>query len=271
MGLQAGHPEHFGDDSGYGVSRDDLAGNVMAARKALTRRTLGRINAAVERGAWDVSPITVAGFYEGPKNRVILTAAILQPPFFCAKGDVAANFGAIGSLIGHEFTHGFDNNGRRYDSEGRLRDWWKAADAKAFARRSQGLVRQYSRYAAVLDPMDPSKNVMVDGRLTLNENISDNGGARLAYMALQRELADGEAYPPADGFSPEQRFFLALGQSLCARSGGEEWDRLMARSNKHSPERYKVNGVLSNMGEFQKAFSCRDTAPMVQDRPNRVW
>jgi endothelin-converting enzyme/putative endopeptidase len=176
--------------------------------------------------------------------------------------DDGVNYGAIGSVIGHELTHGFDDEGRQFDAKGNLRDWWSEADAKAFNERADCIVQQYGNYS-------PVDEVKLNGKLTLGENTADNGGLRLAYMALMSKLA-GKEPPPRDGFTAEQRFFLGWGQVWC-QNVRPEAARLRAQTDPHSPGNFRVNGVVSNMAEFQKAFACRTGQPMVRGPACRVW
>jgi len=176
--------------------------------------------------------------------------------------DDAVNYGAIGAVIGHELTHGFDDQGRQFDSKGNLRDWWTAEDAKAFEQRAGCLVNQYGSYSPVAD-------VNLNGKLTLGENAADNGGVRIAYMALMDKLA-GKEPEKRDGFTAEQRFFLGFGQIWC-ENRTPEIQRLRAQTDPHSPGRFRVNGVVSNMPEFQKAFACGAGTPMTKGPACRVW
>jgi predicted metalloendopeptidase len=195
-------------------------------------------------------------------NNINFPAGILQPPFFDNAMDDAVNFGGIGMVIGHELTHGFDDEGRQFDANGNLNDWWTPEDAKEFEGRTACLVNEYSKFAVA-----PGANV--NGKLTLGENTADNGGARVALMALANTL--GKTAPKAiDGFTPEQRFFLSLGQIWCENIR-EEAARLQVQTDPHSPARYRVNGVVVNMPEFQKAFSCQASQPMVSQNACRVW
>src|SRR6185369_13443368 len=187
---------------------------------------------------------------------------MLQPPFYAPARDAAVNYGGAGSMIGHELTHGFDDKGREFDGQGNHRDWWTPADATAYDQRATCVADQYSGYTVAGD-------TKVNGRLTLGENTADNGGLRLALMAY---LAGPGAKAPAtlDGFTPEQRVFLGWAQVWC-ESARPEAERLKALTNPHSSNRYRVNGPLSNMPEFQKAFSCKANAPMVRQDACRVW
>jgi endothelin-converting enzyme/putative endopeptidase len=210
-----------------------------------------------------MTPPTVNAYYQPLQNNINFPAGILQPPFYSAKTDKAVNYGGAGAVIGHELTHGFDDQGRQFDARGNLKDWWTAADGKAFVERAQCIDDQYSQYTAVDD-------VNVNGKLTLGENTADNGGVRLALMAYLASAAGDGPAKTLDGFTPEQRVFLGWGQVWCQNQRPEAL-RLMAQTNPHSPGRYRVNGVVSNMPEFQKAFSCKPDAPMVRQNACRVW
>jgi predicted metalloendopeptidase len=209
-----------------------------------------------------MTPPTVNAYYSPPENNINFPAGILQPPFYNPKASDAVNYGAIGVVIGHELTHGFDDQGRRYDGEGNVRDWWSPADAKAFETRADCIANEYSGFS-------PVEGVHLNGRLTLGENGADNGGIHLAYMALMDSLA-GKVLPKKDGFTTEQQFFLGFAQIWCENSS-EESSRVRAQTDPHSPGQFRVNGVVSNMPEFQKAFSCKANDPMVSHDPCRVW
>jgi predicted metalloendopeptidase len=196
-------------------------------------------------------------------NNINFPAGILQPPFYDNKMDDAVNFGGIGAVIGHELTHGFDDQGRQFDPQGNLRDWWTATDAKAFQQRAACIDDQYSSFAVA-----PGANI--SGKLTLGENTADNGGARIALMALLNTIPKEAAGKKIDGFTPEQRFFLAFGQVWCSNDR-EEAQRLQVQTDPHSPARFRVNGVVQNMPEFQSAFSCQPGQPMVKQNACRVW
>jgi endothelin-converting enzyme/putative endopeptidase len=208
-----------------------------------------------------MTPPTVNAYYSSQENNINFPAGILQPPFFDRAMDDAVNFGGIGAVIGHELTHGFDDQGRQFDADGNLNDWWTADDAKAFEERAACFVDQYAGYTAVDD-------VRLNGKLTLGENTADNGGLRIALMAYLASA--GRDAGTLEGFTPEQRVFLGWGQVWC-ENRRPEFERLQAQTNPHSPGRYRVNGVVSNMPEFQKAFSCKADAPMVRANTCRVW
>jgi len=195
-------------------------------------------------------------------NNINFPAGILQPPYFDRTMDDAVNFGGIGMVIGHELTHGFDDQGRKFDADGNLKDWWTEEDAKEFDKRAGCIADQYSGYTAVGD-------LKLNGRLTLGENTADNGGTRIAYMALMETLKGAPA-GPIDGFTPAQRFFLGQAQVWCANLSEEE-ARMRAQTDPHAQPRYRVNGVVSNMPEFAQAFACKAGSPMVPAQGCRVW
>jgi endothelin-converting enzyme/putative endopeptidase len=209
-----------------------------------------------------MTPPTVNAYYEPTENDINFPAGILQPPFYDFKADDAVNYGGIGAVIGHELTHGFDDQGRQFDAEGNLKDWWSPADAKAFEQRAQCIVDEYDSFVAVDD-------VHVRGKLTLGENTADNGGLRIAHMALQSSLRDKPGEKLA-GYTPEQRLFIGWGQIWC-QNMSEPFARLMAQVNEHSPGRYRVNGVVQNMPEFAKAWGCKAGQPMVRQNACHVW
>jgi putative endopeptidase len=257
-----GNKDKWLDYSSIRIVRDDAYGNAARASQFELARQLGKIGKPVDKTDWDMSQPTVNAYYEPQLNDINFPAGILQPPFWDNKMDDAVNYGAIGSVIGHELTHGFDDQGRQFDAEGNLRDWWTQEDAKAFKERTDCLVNQYSGYS-------PVAGVNLNGQLTLGENTADNGGMRIAYMALMDSIAAKQP-DKIDGFTPEQRFFLGWGQIWC-QNVSEEASRLRAQTDPHSPGEFRVNGVTSNMPEFQKAFACRAGQPMVRGAACRVW
>src|SRR4029077_10085923 len=225
------------------------------------QRRLAKIGQPVNRGEWSMTPPTVNAYYSADRNNINFPAGILQPPFYKAGRDAAVNYGGAGAVIGHELTHGFDDQGRKFDGEGNLRDWWTAADGKAYEERASCVADQYSGYTVAGD-------TKVNGRLTLGENTADNGGLRLALMAYLAGPG-ATATPRVDGFTPEQRLFLGWAQGWCENARPEA-ERMKAAINPHSSNRYRVNGPSSNMPEFQKAFSCKPGAPMVRPNACRV-
>ncbi|HKD04295.1 MAG TPA: M13 family metallopeptidase [Bryobacteraceae bacterium] len=257
-----GYPDKWRDYSSVRIDRKDLLGNQERAAQFAFKRQIDKIGKPVDKMQWSMSPPTVNAYYNPPENNINFPAGILQPPFYFSSGDEAANYGAIGAVVGHELTHGFDDQGRQYDGEGNLRDWWTGADAKSFKDRADCLVSEYGNFVAAGD-------VKQNGRLTLGENGADNGGLRLAYMALMDSLAV-HTLPAKDGFTPQQRFFLAWGQIWC-QNITDEAARLQALTNPHSLGRYRVNGVVQNMSEFSNAFGCHQGQPMVSANACRVW
>ncbi len=209
-----------------------------------------------------MSPPTVNAYYDPQLNSINFPAGILQPPFFDKTKDDASNFGAIGAVIGHELTHGFDDQGRQFDAKGDLRDWWTPRDAAEFVKRAQCFVDEYSAFTV-------DEGVHLNGKLTLGENTADNGGLRIAYMALMDTLA-GRQDPKADNWTPEQQLFLSFARIWCENETGQS-ARMRAAVDPHSPARYRVNGVLRNMPEFQTAFACHAGQPMVSAQACRVW
>jgi len=260
-----GYPDQWRDYTKLSIVRGDAMGNWQRANTFEYNRQLAKIGKPVNRQEWLMSPPMVNAYYDSRLNDINFPAGILQPPFFDNRLDDAINYGAIGAVIGHELTHGFDDEGRKFDAFGNLRDWWTAADARAFDERSQCLVKEYGSFVAVDD-------VKQNGELTLGENTADNGGLRIAQMALRTTLknATPEQLKPIDGYTPEQRLFLGFSQIWC-ENATEEVQRLEAQTDPHSLPRYRVNGVLVNMPEFQQAFHCQPTAAMVSPRACRVW
>ena len=243
-----GYPDKWRDYSALTIARDDEMGNVLRAREFEFHRQLAKIGKPVDRGEWEMTPPTVNAYYDPQLNDINFPAGVLQPPLFDVNSDAAPNFGDTGSTIGHELTHGFDDEGRQFDAQGNLRDWWTAEDAKAFEQRASCISDQYSQYVIVDD-------IKINGKLTLGEDVADLGGVILAQMAWQQDTK-GETLEPLEGFTPEQRFFIAYGQSWCS-STRDETKRLRATIDPHSPDKYRANGVVSNLPEFQEAFHCK--------------
>src|ERR1700674_2014805 len=257
-----GYPDKWRDYGALTIARDDEMGNVVRAREFEFYRQLSKIGKPVGRGGWQVASPTVNAYYDPQMNDINFPAGVLQPPLFDANSDAAPNFGDTGGTIGHELTHGFDDEGRQFDAHGNLRDWWTPEDAKAFEQRASCISDQYSQYV-ILD------DIKINGKLTLGEDVADLGGVILAYMAWQEDTK-GQTLEPIEGFAPEQRFFIAYGQSWCA-STRDETKRLRATVDPHSPDKYRANGVVSNMPEFQEAFHCKASSPMVRENRCRVW
>ena len=258
-----GYPDRWRDYSALKIVRGDAMGNSLRANEFEFHRQLAKIGKPVDRTEWFMTPPTVNAYYDPQMNNINFPAGILQPPFFDKNADDATNYGAIGAVIGHELTHGFDDQGRQFDAQGNLKDWWTAADAKAFEERAQCLVNEYSNF-------ELPGGVHMNGKLTLGENTADNGGLRIAWMALMTDLA-GRTLPVKDGFTEQQRFFLGFAQVWC-NNQTEESMRLQAQTNPHAIDKYRANGAVSNMPEFQQAFGCKAGEAMVRGANScRVW
>lgn len=259
-----GYPEKFRDYSTVVIKPVDYYGDEVRANAFEIRRNLNKIGKPVDKSEWGMTPPTVNAYYNPPENNINFPAGILQPPFYNPKADEAVNLGAIGVVVGHELSHGFDDQGRKYDGAGNLRDWWTPEDAKNFDGRAQCIVDEYSTFS-------PVDGVNLKGKLTLGENAADNGGIHLAYMSLMRDLA-AKTVPDAkaDGFTPEQQFFLGFAQVWCENSTDES-ARVRAATDPHSPGQFRTNGTVQNMKEFGQAFACKAGDPMVSAKACRVW
>ena len=257
-----GYPKKWRDYSHVTIAADDYLGNVERAAEAMTLQRIEKIGHATDKTEWTMTPPTVNAFYSPQTNSINFPAGILQAPFFDPRRDMAVNYGGVGAVIGHEMTHGFDDQGRKFDGDGNLRDWWTPQDGAEFERRASCVADEYSGFTSVDD-------VKLNGRLTLGENTADNGGLRVAYLALEDAL---KANPSGkiDGFTPEQRFFLGFAQIWCENVTPQA-ARNLAATDPHSPGRFRVDGTLQNMPEFQKAFACKAPAPMVKENACRVW
>jgi predicted metalloendopeptidase len=258
-----GFPAKWRDYKGVTIDRGDLLGSIRSADAYETHRELDKIGKPVDRAEWDMTPPTVNAYYNPQMNEIVFPAGILQSPFFDRDGDQAFNLGAIGVVIGHEMTHGFDDEGRKYDGAGNLKDWWTPQDATKFEAKAQCLVDQYGGYS-------PLPGVNLNGKLTLGENTADNGGVRLATMALAELEKKGKVPADVNGFTPEQRLYLGFAQVWCQNST-EESLRLLAQVDPHSAARFRVLGPLSNTPEFGKAFSCKPGDVMMPVKTCRVW
>jgi len=261
-----GYPEKWRDYSSVEIKAGDLLGNVQRANEFESKRQIAKIEKPLDRKEWGMTPPTVNAYYSPPFNEIVFPAGILQPPFFDPKLDDAVNFGGIGLVIGHELTHGFDDQGRKYDPQGNLHDWWTEQDGKEFEKRASCVADEYSSFVAVDD-------IKLNGRLTLGENTADNGGARIALAALEHMIADdktGKEGQKIDGYTPEQRFFLGFGRVWCEKRRPEV-ARMRVLTDPHSPGKYRVDGVVQNMPEFQKAWGCKAGQPMVAENACHVW
>jgi putative endopeptidase len=262
MANKIGYPDKWRDYSKLEIIRGDEMGNVERAWKFEMNRQLAKIGKPVDRGEWDMTPPTVNAYYNPQMNDINFPAGVLQPPAFDPDSDAAPNYGDTGGTIGHELTHGFDDEGRQFDAQGNLRDWWSAEDGKEFVKRASCISDQYSTYRIIDD-------IKINGKLTLGEDVADLGGLILAYMAWKADTK-GQNLQPIDGLTPDQRFFVGYGQSWCGETR-DEAQRLRATVDHHSPEKYRTNGVVSNMPEFQEAFHCQAGSPMVNQNRCRVW
>ncbi|HZQ96710.1 MAG TPA: M13 family metallopeptidase [Candidatus Sulfotelmatobacter sp.] len=261
-----GYPDVWRDYSSVVIKPDNLLGNIERAQEFESKRQIAKIDKPLDRNEWGMTPPEVNAYYSGSFNEIVFPAGILQPPFFDKNMDDAVNFGGIGLVIGHELTHGFDDQGRKFDPQGNLRDWWTEQDGKEFEKRVSCVADEYSNFVAV-------DNMKLNGRLTLGENTADNGGARVALAALEHMIAEdktGKEGRKIDGYTPEQRFFLGFGRVWCEKQR-PEYLRMQVSTNPHSPGKYRVNGVVQNMPEFQKAWGCKAGQPMVAENACHVW
>ncbi|HVT72009.1 MAG TPA: M13 family metallopeptidase [Lacunisphaera sp.] len=257
MRSKVGYPDHWRDYRGLAITRASYVGNVIAASAFEFRRQLAKLGQPVDHTEWLMTPQTNNAYYEPTLNEMCFPAGILQPPFFAAQADDATNYGALASTIGHELTHGFDDEGRQYDADGNLKNWWTAEDEKRFKERAELVAAQYDAY-------EPLPGLHINGHQTLGENLADVGGLRVAYEAYKLATA-GKPAVPLDGFTPDQRFFIAFAQGWRTNQRPEQL-RLQVASNVHSPVRWRVLGPVANLPEFYAAFGCpvpRNLAPQV--------
>ncbi|MCZ6686502.1 MAG: hypothetical protein O7C69_02245 [Gammaproteobacteria bacterium] len=259
--TKIGYPDKWRDYSTLEVIAGDLAGNILRSNASQYDRMIGKLGGPIDRTEWFMTPQTVNAYYNPPMNEIVFPAAILQPPFFNVAADDAVNYGAIGGVIGHEFSHGFDDQGRKTDGDGNLRDWWTEEDATEFTARAQGLVDQYAAYS-------PMEGEYLNGELTLGENIGDLAGLTMAYRAYQRSLG-GEEAPVIDGFTGDQRFFLGWAQVWARKYREQELLRRL-KIDPHSPSEYRANGTVSNIPEFYAAFDVQEGDGMYIAEADRV-
>jgi predicted metalloendopeptidase len=262
--VKIGYPDKWLDYSLLQIDRGPFVLNTLRAEEFETERDVRKIGKPVDRTDWGMTPPTVNAYYNSNMNEIVFPAGVLQPPFFYATADDAVNYGAIGAVIGHEMTHGFDDQGRQFDAAGNLRDWWTPKSAAEFKKRSTGIVQQYNEY-------EPLPGLHVNGELTQGENIADIGGVKLAYAALQKALDKHpeERTKKIDGFTPEQRFFMSFAAIWRSKIRDED-QKLRLNTDPHSPAQFRVNGPLANMPEFQRAFNIPDSSPMVRPADKRV-
>ncbi len=260
-----GYPDKWRDYSKLTIVRGDALGNQMRVREFNFARDMAKIGKPVDKLEWYMSPPTVNAYYDPQQNNVNFPAGYFQPPFFSALEDDAANYGDMGSTIGHELTHGFDDEGHQFDAAGNLKDWWTDEDARKFNDRTECLVKQYDAIEAV-------PGVHLNGKLTLGENLADLGGLWLAWIAwqdiVQQQHIDMNA--TMDGYTPDQRFWIAYAQQWCTQTRPEQL-RTQAQTDPHSPDEYRTNAVLADLPEFAKSFKCTKPSPVVNPKPCRVW
>ena len=257
-----GYPDKWRDYSSVKIQRDDYYGNVERATLFEVRRQLQKIGKPLDRGEWQMTPPTVNAYYDAQMNDINFPAGVLQPPLYDPQLDDAPNYGNTGATIGHELTHGFDDEGRQFDAKGNLKDWWTMKDAMEFSKRASCVSDQYSRFTVIDD-------IKINGKLTLGEDVADLGGTLLAYMAWKTATKNQEL-KTIDGLAPDQRFFVGMAQWACGDERPEN-KRLNAITNPHSPLEHRINGVVSNLPEFGRAFACRAGKPMVRAQQCRVW
>lgn len=259
--AKIGYPDKWKDYSNLVVKADDLVGNVYRSNQVEYAREINKLGKPIDRDEWFMTPQTVNAYYNPPMNEVVFPAAILQPPFFNMEADDAVNYGAIGAVIGHEMTHGFDDQGRKSDGDGNLRDWWTEEDNKRFMERAHVMIDQYDGYV-------PVDTLHINGKLTLGENIADLGGLTISYYAYKMSL-NGKEAPVIDGLTGEQRFFIGNGQ-IWARLFRDEALRQRVLTDPHSPSEYRSNGIVSNMPEFYAAFDVKKGDKMYRSDDIRV-
>jgi predicted metalloendopeptidase len=256
-----GYPNKWKDYSQLVVSRDDLVGNVMRSRVVESNRELNKLGKPIDRDEWGMTPQTINAYYNAEMNEIVFPASILQPPFFDANADDAVNYGAIGAVIGHEISHGFDDQGSQYDGDGNLRDWWTPADHKNFDAKTKMLVQQYSSYS-------PLAGYKVNGELTLGENIADNSGLAIAYKAYKLSL-HGKPAPVIDGLTGDQRFFMGFGQVWRSKMR-DPYTIMLIKADPHSPGQFRANGTLKNQPGFYDAFKVKPGDKMYLAPKDRV-
>jgi predicted metalloendopeptidase len=267
MAVKIGYPDRWRDYTAATVGRVPFAENWIRAGRFDIARQVAQLGTPVDRTSWSMSPHIVNAFYNARANEIVFPAGILQAPFFDRGLDDPINFGAIGAVIGHEYTHGFDDQGSKFDPEGNLQNWWTPDDLKAFQERTDCIAKEYEGFVTVKDATNG--DVHLNGRLTLGENTADNGGLRVAYRALMKTPAGKEA-KLIDGFTPVQRFFLGFANIYC-QNATEQVSRQLAQTDPHSPGEFRLIGSIGNMEEFREAFGCKAGQPMVRENVCRAW
>jgi endothelin-converting enzyme/putative endopeptidase len=260
-----GYPDKWRDYSTVSIAKDDYFGNWYRANEFESKRQRNKIGKPVDKQEWGMTPPTVNAYYNPSENNINFPAGILQPPFYSNRASDAVNYGAVGVVVGHELTHGFDDQGRQFDAKGNLKDWWQKEDGEKFQKLADCFVNEYGGFS-------PAPGVELNGKLTLGENTADNGGIRLAYLALMDDLAK-KSIPvtqKADGYTQAQQFFVGYGQLWCENVRPER-ARLWAQTDPHSPGKFRVNGVVSNLPAFSEAFGCKAGDKMYAAKGCRVW
>ena len=250
------------DYSALEIKGDSYLANVRRAEAWEVRREMSKIGKPPDHDEWHMTPPTVNAYYDQKNNEIVFLAGILQPPFFSDKVDDAVNYGGIGMVIGHEITHGFDDQGRQYDARGNLENWWTPTDLTSFQKIADAVSEQFSGYSV-------ADGLKINGKLVLGESLADLGGLRLAYQAYERSL-QGKPRLALDDFTPEQRFFLGYAR-IWAMGMRPEFERLQVNTDAHPHPKWRVNGPLSNLEEFSAAFACKPGCPMMRSTRNRLW
>jgi predicted metalloendopeptidase len=259
-----GYPDKWRDYSTVKIVRGDLLGNAQRARTFEIKREWNKIGKPLDTKEWTMTPPTVNAYYRSSNNDISFPAGILQPPFYDKNADDAVNFGGIGVVIGHELTHGFDDQGSKFDAEGNFSNWWTDADRTEFEKRTGCIADEYSKFS-------PVEDVHLNGRLTLGENTADNGGSHIALMALRKRIEqDPKLGETKDGFTADQRFWLGFAQVWCQNATPES-SRLLAKVDPHSPGKFRVIGTVQNSADFAKAFHCKTGDKMVSENACHVW
>ncbi len=266
-----GYPDKWRDYSKLTISPDDALGNDQRATAFENDRQLNKIGKPVDHNEWGMTPPTVNAYYNPSMNDINFPAGILQPAFYDPHADLAVNYGHIGAVIGHELTHGFDDEGKKFDAKGNLADWWTAEDTTKFEAKTGCLVNEYGNFVAV-PGTTPKEDVHVNGKLTLGENTADNGGLVLAYLAyLDRATKDGiDIHKKIGGYTGPQRFYIAFAQNWCENTRPEA-TRAQVLTDEHSPDHFRANGAIVNQPGFATAFGCKKGSAMVPDTSCRVW
>jgi putative endopeptidase len=262
FGVKIGYPDKWKNYSGLNISRDSYFQNIMNATVYDFKKQLKKIGKPVDRSEWELTAPTVNAYYHPTRNEIAFPAGILQPPFFYADADDAVNYGGIGCAIGHEMSHGFDDEGTQYDAEGNLKDWWTEDDARKYNERASVVEKQFNNYIAI-------DTFHINGKFTLGENLGDLGGITIAYYALQKSLEKSGRPEEIDGFTPEQRFFISWAQ-VWRQNIRPENLKMRLMTDPHSPGRFRCIGPLSNMVEFMEAFNIPEGLPMSRPANERV-